>query len=161
MIKLSDSIGDFFTGEDNESLLEFLTVYPPDVCHSPCHLFICPLLKIKPESPKESPMLWHLRILYEVIGLGLDDLLLRALPILAFYELKFHCQLPRLRTDHITLSLCLRKCQCSCLLLQQDFTQSHLWYRTFQCPRAFLIGGGKKGRKLTFIELSHSMYHLS
>lgn len=112
---------DFFGGEDSESLLEFLTDGPPDVCHPPYLLFHCPLLKIKPGSPNVVAFEDSLSS-----NRGLDDLLLTALPILAFYGLKFHCQLPWLRTDITWHCLCFRKCQCSCLLLKQDLTQSYL-----------------------------------
>ena len=40
VIKLSDITGNFFRGEDNESLLEFLTYGPP---MSAIQLFLCPL----------------------------------------------------------------------------------------------------------------------
>lgn len=99
VIKLSNIVRDFHRSEDNESLLEFLTDCPPDVCHPPCQLFPCPVIFIKPESSKWTMNIVAFEDSLASIQLGLDDLSPGTLPILAFTMVRFHCQLPQLKTD--------------------------------------------------------------
>lgn len=91
--KMSSLVRDFCRSEDSKSLLECLTDCPPDVCHPPRQPFPCPTVFIKPESSKWPANVVAFEDSLASILLGLNDLLLEALPIPAFNRLNFHDQL--------------------------------------------------------------------